>query len=109
MAMVQTTGAYSRSQANLFYYKFLNSDDDQDSYNKQDIQYLNNFYTRTELREFVNTSIGNYYALNSINAMDSYQLADEGGVPFPITARYFYLSSAFNESSGSKCYRVLMI
>lgn len=37
LSMVQTTGAYSRSQANLFYYKFLNSDDDQDSYNKQDI------------------------------------------------------------------------
>lgn len=47
MAMVETTGSYSRQQANLFYFKFLNSDDDQGSYNKQDIQYTNNFFTRS--------------------------------------------------------------
>ena len=35
MAMVETTGAYSRAQANLFYQKFLKEDDnDQGSYNK---------------------------------------------------------------------------
>lgn len=28
LTMVQTTGSYSRSQANLFFYKFLNHDDD---------------------------------------------------------------------------------
>lgn len=34
--------------------------------------------------------------------MDDYLLEDEDGVAYPITARYFFLSSAFNESSGSK-------
>jgi hypothetical protein len=44
--------------------------------------------------------VANYYALDDVTTMDNYQLADPFGEPYPITARYFFLSSAFNESSG---------
>lgn len=99
MAMVETTGAYSRGQANLFFFKMLNHDDDQDSYNKQDIQYLNNFYRRSELRSFVQESIANYFQLTNYTAMERYELVDETGHDYPITARYFYLSNEYNETS----------
>jgi hypothetical protein len=32
--------------------------------------------------------------------MDNYVLKDEDGVDYPIRARYFYLSSEFNETSS---------
>ena len=38
--------------------------------------------------------------MTSNTAMDNYVLKDEDGVDYPIRARYFYLSSEFNETSS---------
>jgi hypothetical protein len=58
-----------------------------------------NYFKRSDLRQFVQDSMDNYQQLTNYTAMERYLLEDEMGVNYPITARYFFLSNEFNETS----------
>eukprot|EP00347_Sterkiella_histriomuscorum_P022333 403330850 len=98
LAVVETTGGYSLTQSNLFYYSFLNSEGDDAQYNKQDIVYQKYIYSRTQLKAIVLQSVQNYYNLESYETIEEYHLDDEdnGGKPYDIQARYYYLSSEYD-------------
>ena len=62
---------------------------------------MNNFFKRSELRDFIKKSVDNYYDLTSLNAMENYLLHDTNGEDYPISVRYFYLSNEYNETMSN--------
>lgn len=58
-------------------------------------------FSRDDLRDFVSRSVDAYYGLsNTIEdsvILENYDLVDDSGKPYDITARYFYISHSYND------------